>query len=191
MRIVFVGLILFGGAAMAAPGPAEPVLHLCVRHVRTPAGEDDFRSSFALGPIRVPAGTVFAWSGHVFGDAADPRDDSHRSGIGWAGVSQAESERRVRVVADDMRRGMRNSSALITLAEVRLTRNKPCADVLVAAALSGEWGWKEAPIFGASDIFFTAFGVVRSANFVVAERDDLNGILQGTTSRSISVPATR
>jgi hypothetical protein len=162
---------------------------------------NDFADEFSNGDIVIPAGTVFDYAGHAFGPASDPLDASHEitGGTGWQGVSKEEALRRSDLMGQDLRTEQKHSSAVITLQAARLTKAKFCAIVPAAAAESSEWGWTQTPVFGQPETYFQAYGVMNggglSTDFAndkdpfqhAAARGEINGILDGTTSRTIKI----
>lgn len=184
-----------GGSAFAQ----NAVLTICVKRVASV--DEDFDASFSLGPIRVPAGAVFDYAGHAFGSPSDPIDSAHWKKDGsWSGVDASESSRRSKVLAQDLLADQKHKAGLVTLAEVTLTKGKPCTTAPVAAAQSDEWGWTVTPVFGARDVYFQLYGVIRGQDLNTAfdnernpldysgARGSLNGMLSGTTARTIRVP---
>ena len=189
-------------ASCTAGAYAAASLHVCVERI---AGwEVDFTDAFEHGPIRLPAGTVFDFAEPAFGPASDPRDESHKlKDGGWSGISKEESDHRGKLLVGDLDADKRHKPGIITLSEVKLTKGQPCADVLVAAVDAPDWNWTVSPVFGASDTYFQTFGVVRGSSFLTnwddesdplsfaATRGEINGILRGTTERTIRLPAGR
>ena len=70
----------------------------------------------------------------------------------------------------------------------------------MAAVESDDWGWTVSPVYGSSDTYFQTYGVMRGAKFdtnwdgdadplsFAAVRGEVNGVLQGTTTRTIKLP---
>ena len=179
---------------------AAGMLQVCVR--RDDTDHEEFSAMFAHGPVVLPAGVVFDFAGHTFGGAADPLDGMHmRNGLdlGWKGISKAEEDRRGQLMLDDSKRDQRHKSGLVTLVGMRLTKARPCATVPVAAVASEDWGWTVSPVFGDPATYFQAYGVIHGGVLNTdwtkelpslggpALNGALNGVLQGTTDRVVTI----
>lgn len=185
---------------MATAAEAAGSLQVCVR--RDDPELEEFNATFARGPVVLPPGVVFDLAGHTFGGAADPLDGMHMgkgSDLGWKGITKVEEERRGRLMLDDSKRDQKHKSGLVTLSEIRLTKARPCATVAVAAVLSGDWGWTVSPVFGDTGIYYQTYGVIHGGVLNTdwtkeppslgepALGGALNGILQGTTDRIVTI----
>jgi hypothetical protein len=114
-------------------------LSICAEKVK--GDKDDSVDEFSRGRILIPAGAVFDYAGHAFGEASDPLDHSHDAKTsGWTGITPAEERRRESALVEDLKIDQKNTSALITLQEARLSASEPCAVVDAAAVVSGDWG---------------------------------------------------
>ena len=196
-------MLLALAAVPAAPAvvAAAAQLEECVRQ-DSATDREEFDDAFEKGPIVLPAGVVFDWAGHVFGDVADPLDLKHMNpgpAVGWRGVSKEEEDRRNRILVEDAGRNQRRTSGLVTLATLRLTKATPCGLVPVAAVRSPAWGWTVAPVFGDPGLYYRPYGVGRQGRLstdwskepgsfgYAAGAGSLNGVLRGTTDRVVDV----
>ena len=156
----------------AAHAYAENGLYICALH----EDQADWDDEFAAGSVVVPAGTVFAYAGHVMaGNLQDPRDLAHSKNmepgqLGWSGISKQEEARRDRLTLQDLDDGQ--TSAVVTTGAVTLTKAKPCALAPAKVVLSKAWGWRtNAPIKGDSTLYYQAYGVIRRGDLDTFRND--------------------
>ena len=188
-------IALIAIAALTCSQAAAGSLYICAANL----DPDDWDDEFSRGPIRVPAGTVFDYAGHIFGSLQDPKDSRHYSDApsgDWK-VSKAENERRSELIIEDVSNNQKHTSGVVTTKEVRLTKSKPCVETSAAVVLSQQWGWTVAPLFGDSSLYFSAYGVIRQGQLDTTFNDDenpldhaatrgeLNASIRGTISQII------
>jgi hypothetical protein len=179
----------------------SPGMRVCVRYIAgDPTGLD---GAFAEGPINIPNGTVFDYAGHAFGPASDPIDEAHETANlqkGWTDVTAAENKRREKLQLADTDLKNKQSVAVVTTAAATLTKRTPCGVVPIALIVSNTWGWDQRILFGNSNIYFQAYGVIRGEHLETDMPDQndpfeeavaggiLNGIVIGTVQRVINLP---
>jgi hypothetical protein len=192
-------LALFAASALGmmacAPAAGAGDIKVCAAHLE-PA---DWQSLFFNGPIVVPGGTVFDYAGHLFNGLQDPRDVAHEKGNGW-NVSTAEEARRDSLTLQDLDVDQKNTSGVVTLRSITLTRALPCATVSASAALSDGWGWKQPVIAADSGLYFQVYGVISAVGLstefdddanpfdFAAARGELNASVVTTIDRQVKIP---
>lgn len=173
-------------------------LHVCVDHV----DPDDWQAEWNGGAIKVPAGAVFDFGGHLFGsDLQDPHDFAHwDDGKNlWSGISAQEAARRDTLTAQDVSPSTPFAKeAVITTSELTLTEQHPCGNVNAATVLSGSWNWTAYPVFGESTIYFEVYGVIQGGQLntsfdggtpfdAAGQRTELHAIVNGTLTDKITL----
>ncbi len=170
-------------------------LYICAEHV----DPEDWQFEFHKGAVLVPSGTVFDYAGHIIGgNLQDPKDDAHWH-LGWKGISKEEQERRDRLIAEDMSIDRKNTSAVVTTKDVKLTAAQPCAMTSAKVVLSRQWGWTVDTVAGDPSLYYQAYGAIRrgalDTNFAddkvpfnqLAARGQLSASVRGAITQSLNL----
>ena len=91
----------------------------------------------------------------------------------------------------------RHTSAVVTTAATKLTRQHPCGTATTRVAIAAQWGWTVPTIFADPRIKYQAYGVVRNGRFQTdfdndfdpfasaAARGELNGTVEDTITEHV------